>query len=112
MLELILLEGLQAAVYDFKFKRFYFVISQLYFTKSCSVGPFDIELVTLTHSIPEPNAIALRTPLSRLEAVIELMRQQEGQTGSNISFFFLTFLLLGRRINVNKKEMLTGLTHE
>ena len=25
------------------------------------IGPFDIELVTLTHSIPEPNALALRT---------------------------------------------------
>ena len=28
-----------------------------------SVGPFDLELVTLTHSIPEPNAIAITTPL-------------------------------------------------
>ena len=28
-----------------------------------SLGPFDLELVTLTHSIPEPNAIALRSPL-------------------------------------------------
>ena len=27
------------------------------------VGPFDVELVTLTHSIPEPNALAIRTPL-------------------------------------------------
>src|SRR5690606_7831418 len=26
-----------------------------------SVGPFDLELVTLTHSIPEPNAIVIRT---------------------------------------------------
>ncbi len=25
------------------------------------VGPFDLELITLTHSIPEPNAIAIRT---------------------------------------------------
>ena len=25
-------------------------------------GPFDVELVTLTHSIPEPNALAIRTP--------------------------------------------------
>ncbi|MEE8351100.1 MAG: ribonuclease J [Rhodospirillales bacterium] len=25
------------------------------------VGPFDMELITLTHSIPEPNAIAIRT---------------------------------------------------
>ncbi|TCS64140.1 ribonuclease J [Varunaivibrio sulfuroxidans] len=28
-----------------------------------SVGPFDMELITLTHSIPEPNAIAIRTKL-------------------------------------------------
>ena len=26
-----------------------------------NIGPFDIELVTLTHSIPEPNALAIRT---------------------------------------------------
>ncbi|HTZ37377.1 MAG TPA: ribonuclease J [Stellaceae bacterium] len=28
-----------------------------------SVGPFELELVTLTHSIPEPNAVAIRTPV-------------------------------------------------
>jgi len=28
-----------------------------------SVGPFDLELITLTHSIPEPNGIVIRTPL-------------------------------------------------
>lgn len=28
-----------------------------------SIGPFDLEMVTLTHSIPEPNAIAIRTPV-------------------------------------------------
>ncbi len=27
-----------------------------------SLGPFDIEFVSLTHSIPEPNALAIRTP--------------------------------------------------
>ena len=27
------------------------------------IPPFDLELITLTHSIPEPNAIAIRTPL-------------------------------------------------
>ncbi|ACI98636.1 ribonuclease J [Rhodospirillum centenum] len=26
------------------------------------VGPFDLELVTVTHSIPEPNALVIRTP--------------------------------------------------
>ena len=28
-----------------------------------SVGPFEVELVTITHSIPEPNAVVIRTPL-------------------------------------------------
>jgi ribonuclease J len=28
-----------------------------------SFGPFEVELVTLTHSIPEPNGLAIRTPL-------------------------------------------------
>jgi len=27
------------------------------------LGPFDMELITLTHSIPEPNGVAIRTPL-------------------------------------------------
>ena len=27
------------------------------------IGPFDMEMITLTHSIPEPNAIAIRTAL-------------------------------------------------
>jgi ribonuclease J len=27
------------------------------------LGPFDIELVSVTHSMPEPNALAIRTPL-------------------------------------------------
>ncbi|MBT3358412.1 MAG: ribonuclease J [Rhodospirillales bacterium] len=30
------------------------------------IGPFDLEMVTLTHSIPEPNAIALRTPVGTI----------------------------------------------
>ena len=30
------------------------------------IGPFDIEFVTVTHSIPEPNALAIRTPLGTL----------------------------------------------
>ncbi|MDA1089239.1 MAG: ribonuclease J [Proteobacteria bacterium] len=30
------------------------------------VGPFDMELITLTHSIPEPNAIAIRTSLGTI----------------------------------------------
>ncbi|MEO3431773.1 ribonuclease J [Inquilinus sp. CAU 1745] len=27
-----------------------------------SIGPFDVEFVTVTHSVPEPNALVLRTP--------------------------------------------------
>jgi len=30
------------------------------------VGPFDVEMVSLTHSIPEPNAVAIRTPLGTI----------------------------------------------
>ncbi|MDP3174014.1 MAG: ribonuclease J [Phenylobacterium sp.] len=30
------------------------------------LGPFDIELITLTHSIPEPNGLAIRTPLGAI----------------------------------------------
>ncbi len=30
------------------------------------LGPFDMEFVTLTHSIPEPNGIAIRTPLGNV----------------------------------------------
>ncbi len=28
-----------------------------------AVGPFDLELISVAHSIPEPNAVAIRTPL-------------------------------------------------
>jgi len=30
------------------------------------LGPFDVEMVTLTHSIPEPNGLVIRTPLGVL----------------------------------------------
>ncbi len=30
------------------------------------VGPFDLDLITLTHSIPEPNGIAIKTPLGTI----------------------------------------------
>ncbi len=29
-------------------------------------GPFEVELITLTHSIPEPNGLAIRTPLGTI----------------------------------------------
>lgn len=31
-----------------------------------SLGPFEIELISITHSIPEPNAVVLRTPLGNI----------------------------------------------
>ncbi|MEM9810755.1 MAG: ribonuclease J [Pseudomonadota bacterium] len=33
---------------------------------SMNVGPFGVEFITLTHSIPEPNALALRTPMGTI----------------------------------------------
>jgi ribonuclease J len=33
---------------------------------SFSLGPFDLEMITLTHSIPEPNGLAIRTPLGTI----------------------------------------------
>jgi ribonuclease J len=33
---------------------------------SIKVGHFDVEYITLTHSIPEPNALAITTPLGRI----------------------------------------------
>lgn len=33
---------------------------------TAKIGVFDIELVTITHSIPEPNVVALRTPIGTI----------------------------------------------
>ena len=38
-------------------------ITEVPMSGSFRVGPFEIELLTLTHSIPEPNAVVLRTKL-------------------------------------------------
>jgi ribonuclease J len=38
-------------------------ITEVAMSGKFAVGPFEIELITLTHSIPEPNAVVLRTPL-------------------------------------------------
>ena len=38
-------------------------ITEIALNGSFSLGPFDLTLITLTHSIPEPNAVAIRTPL-------------------------------------------------
>ena len=29
----------------------------------CAIGPFDVELITMSHSIPEPSAVVISTPL-------------------------------------------------
>jgi ribonuclease J len=39
------------------------VITEIPMSGKFSVGPFELELITLTHSIPEPNAVVLRTKL-------------------------------------------------
>jgi ribonuclease J len=38
-------------------------VTEIPLNGSFDLGPFSIELITLTHSIPEPNAVAIRTPL-------------------------------------------------
>jgi ribonuclease J len=38
-------------------------ITEVPMSGTFSVGPFALELITLTHSIPEPNAVVLHTPL-------------------------------------------------
>ena len=37
-------------------------ITEIPLSGRVKIGPFDLEFITLTHSIPEPNAIAIRTP--------------------------------------------------
>ena len=38
-------------------------ITEIPLSGSLTSGPFELDLITLTHSIPEPNGIAIRTPL-------------------------------------------------
>jgi ribonuclease J len=38
-------------------------ITEVPLSGKISLGPFELELITLTHSIPEPNGLAIRTPL-------------------------------------------------
>jgi ribonuclease J len=38
-------------------------ITEVPLSGQVSLGPFQVELITLTHSIPEPNGLAIRTPL-------------------------------------------------
>ena len=41
-------------------------ITEIPMSGAFKLPPFELELVTLTHSIPEPNAVAIRTPLGTL----------------------------------------------
>jgi ribonuclease J len=38
-------------------------ITEIPLSGSFTLGPFELTLITLTHSIPEPNGVAIRTPL-------------------------------------------------
>lgn len=37
-------------------------LTEVPLSATVSIGPFDLDFITLTHSIPEPNALAIRTP--------------------------------------------------
>ena len=41
-------------------------ITEVPLSGKVQIGPFDIELITLTHSIPEPNGMAITTPLGTI----------------------------------------------
>jgi len=42
------------------------VITEVPLGGTIELGPFKLELITLTHSIPEPNGLAIRTPLGTI----------------------------------------------
>lgn len=42
------------------------VIHEIPLNGSFKLGPFELDLITLTHSVPEPNGIAIRTPLGTI----------------------------------------------
>jgi ribonuclease J len=41
-------------------------ITEVPLSGKITLGPFDLTLITLTHSIPEPNGVAIRTPLGTI----------------------------------------------
>lgn len=49
-----------------------------------ALGPFDIELVTLTHSIPEPNALIIRTPLGNILHTGDWKIDEDPQIGETV----------------------------
>ncbi|MGJ8564652.1 MAG: ribonuclease J [Alphaproteobacteria bacterium] len=48
------------------------------------LGPFDLEFITLTHSIPEPNALAIRTPLGLVYHTGDWKIDDEPQIGEAV----------------------------
>lgn len=57
-----------------------------------SIGPFDLELITLTHSIPEPNAVAIRTPLGMILHTGDWKIDADPQIGEGVDAPALTAL--------------------
>tara|TARA_R110000824_G_scaffold155226_6_gene327735 strand:- start:25094 stop:26773 length:1680 start_codon:yes stop_codon:yes gene_type:complete len=57
---------------------------------SITLGPFDIEFVTLTHSIPEPNALAIRTPLGTIMHTGDWKIDPDPLLGDNMDIARLT----------------------
>src|ERR1700744_5513954 len=41
-------------------------ITEIPLSGSFTIGPFELTLITLTHSIPEPNGVAIKTPLGTI----------------------------------------------
>src|SRR3546814_378809 len=66
-----------------------------------SVGPFELELITLTHSIPEPNAVVVRTGPGTVQIGRESSRERVCQYVS-ISVVAVSFKK--KRTNNHKKR--------
>jgi ribonuclease J len=59
-----------------------------------TVGPFDIELISVTHSIPEPNSIVIRTPLGAVLHTADWKIDSDPVVGA--AFDSAPFVALGR----------------
>lgn len=59
---------------------------------SVSAGPFDVSYITLTHSIPEPNALAIKTPAGTVLHTGDWKIDPEPQIGSATNIEALTQL--------------------
>ncbi|PPR76917.1 MAG: Ribonuclease J [Alphaproteobacteria bacterium MarineAlpha3_Bin5] len=57
-----------------------------------SIGPFNLEMISLTHSIPEPNAIAIRTPAGTVLHTGDWKFDPEPITGEAVNQNFLSEL--------------------